>query len=85
MLKKFLKGLLTVTLIIIVGGFNVIEIGIEIMYQLVRLLKRGFTYIEDQFIALVSRIYKNKTVVKRCKDKDNDIKFLNFIYEEEEL
>lgn len=61
MLKKFGKGLLTCILIIIAGGLNIIEIGIEIIYQIVYSIKRGYGYMMAKFLKIIPPIV--------CKDK----------------
>lgn len=87
MLKKFGKGLLTLILMVVMAGLSIIEIGIEVVYQIVRLIKRGYVYTLDQFLKLVEPIYNGKLRIKLkrkpIKDSD-DIKIYEFDYETEE-
>ena len=81
MLRKLGKGLLTCILIIVMGGLNIVEIGIEVVYQLVRLFRRGFIYAVMQFLKLIKPIYKGKLLLE---SRDDDMVILKFNYETEE-
>lgn len=86
MLKQFGKGLLTVILLIIMGALGIIEIGIEVVYQLVRLIKRGYEYAVNAFLKSIEPIYKGKLKLKfiQKEDKSKSIKIYEFDYETEE-
>lgn len=87
MFKKFAKGLLSLILMIIMGGLAIIEIYIEVVYQIIRLIKRGFDYTLNGLIKLIEPIYNGKLrikfVHKPAKDSD-EIKIYEFDYETEE-
>lgn len=87
MLKKFGKGLLSLILVIIMAGLSIIEIGIEVVYQIIRLIRRGYGNILDEFLKLLEPIYNNKLRIKfthRPIKESDDIKILEFNYETEE-
>lgn len=81
MLRRIGKGLLTCILIIVVGGFNIVEIGIEIVYQLIRMFRRGYGYIMRMFLKMIKPLYKDKELVDT---QDDNILILKFNYETEE-
>lgn len=81
MLKKIGKGLLTCILIIVMGGLNIVEIGIEVVYQLVRMFRCGFGCAMMAFLKLIKPFYNGKLLVM---SQDEDIKILKFDYETEE-
>lgn len=85
MMNKILKDLFSVGCIFIVGALAIIEIGIETIYQLVRLVKRGYGYFEDCFLKLIAPVYNNRLLWKPGKfNKSGDLKIYEFNYEEEE-
>lgn len=87
MLKKFGRGLLTLILMIIMAGLSIIQIGFEVVYQIVRLIKRGYDCALDEFLKLVKPIYNGglRIRLKRKPIKDSDdIKIYEFDYETEE-
>lgn len=87
MFKKIAKGLLSLILTIIMGGLSILEIAIEVVYQIVRLVKRGYGYLLETFLKMVEPIYMGKLRIKikrkQIKETD-DIKFYEFDYEAEE-
>lgn len=84
MLKKCAKGLLTVILLIVTGIIGILEIGIEVIYQIVRLCKRGFGYLANEYIRAIEPVYngKLKLKIKQRNDKTETIKVYEFTYEE---
>ena len=80
MLKKVMKGLLSVVLIIVMGVLSVIEIGIELIYQIVRLIKRGYGYLTESILKTIEPIYKGRLTFKTTKDETDEIKFYTFKY-----
>lgn len=86
MLKQFGKGLLTVILLIVMGALGIIEIGIEVVYQLVRLIKRGYEYAVNAFLDYIEPMYRGKLKLKfiQKEDKSKSIKIYEFDYETEE-
>ena len=79
MLHKILKGLLTALLLVFMGVMNVIQIGIELVYQLVRLVRRGFNELMNRFIDKIKPIYNgNVRRPKEIIEDDNDITFIEF-------
>ncbi len=81
MLHKILKGLLTALLLVFMGVMNVIQIGIELVYQLVRLVRRGFNELMNRFIDRIKPIYNGDGKIRRPKEiieDDNDITFIEF-------
>lgn len=81
MLNKILKGLLTAVLLVVMGILNIIEIGIELIYQLVRLVRRGFNYLMIRFIEVIKPVYNGKVVRKEKKiEVEDDIQFYEFEY-----
>lgn len=81
MLNKILKGLLTAVLLVVMGILNIIEIGIELIYQLVRLVRRGFNYLMIRFIDVIKPVYNGKVVRKEKKiEVEDDIQFYEFEY-----
>ena len=81
-MKKSLKTIISVPLTIIIGGLAIIEIGFEVIYQLVKLLRRGYKLASNAFLKLVEPVYKGKWKAKI--DDDKDIVILEFDYEMEE-
>lgn len=85
MLKKIAKGLLNLFLMVVMGGAAFIEIAFEVLYQIVRLAKRGYGYLLDAFLKKIEPIYNGKMKIKmkrkQIKETD-DIKFYEFDYEE---
>lgn len=87
MFKKIAKGLLSLILTIIIGGLSILEIAIEVVYQIIRLVKRGYGYLLEVFLKMVEPIYigKLRIKIKRKQIKEtDDIKFYEFDYETEE-
>lgn len=81
MLNKILKGLLTAVLLVIMGAMNIIQIGIELIYQLVRLVRRGFNELMNRFLDSIKPIYQGKVrQPKEIIEDDNDITFIEFEY-----
>ena len=86
MLKKFGKGLLSLILVIIMAGLSIVEIGIEVVYQFTRMIKRVYGSALDGLLALIEPIYNGKLRIKfihRPVKESDDIKILEFNYEEE--
>ncbi len=81
---KLGKTLLSIPVVIIVGVFAILEIVFEMVYQLVKLLRRGFKLFTDAFLKLVEPIYKGTWKAKIKEDGDNEIEILTFNYELEE-
>ena len=85
MFSKFLKGLLTLGLLVVMGILSVMEIWLEVVYQIVRLIKRGFGYITGEFVKLIGSLYKGgfKIKVRRKEiNETNEIRFYEFDYED---
>ena len=80
MLKKFAKVLLSVILVLIMGGFSIIEIGIELIYQIVRLIRRGYICLVDAILSYITPFYSGRLQEKICKDEAEEIKFYTFKY-----
>ena len=82
-MKNLLKTLISIPLTIIIGGLAIIEIIFELIYQLVRLLRRVYKLGMNTFLKLVEPIYRGKWKAK-VEDEDKDITILEFNYEMEE-
>lgn len=84
MLKDIAKGFLTVILVFVGGFLGILEIGIEVVYQTTRLIRRGFRYCYGKFLKKLEPIYngKMKLELKRNGDKTETIKYYEFTYEE---
>lgn len=78
------KTLLSIPVTIIVGVLAILEIVFEVVYQLVKLLRRGFKLFADWFLKMCEPIYKGGWKVKIKEDGDNEIEILTFNYEMEE-
>ena len=61
-MTKLLKGIVTLLSLIIMGALSVIDIAIEIIYQLVRLFKRGYKYMITSYINSVASLCNNDKV-----------------------
>ena len=86
MFKRFMKGLLTLGLLVVMGLLSTVEIFIEVVHQIVRLFKRGFGYISKEFINLVGSLYKGKPKIvmnRRQVKETNEIRFYEFDYDED--
>lgn len=83
MLKKFMKGLLSIVLLIIVGGLSIIEIGIEVVYQMIRLIRRGYGRFTAGLIHKIKPLYNGKIKLKvrhEEKTEDGEVKIYEFTY-----
>ena len=83
MFKKVLKGLFSFAVLIVMSGAAIVEIGIELSYQIVRLIRRGYGYCLDKFLTLVEPVYNGKLKIKmnRKEIKETDkIKIYEFDY-----
>lgn len=86
MFKRLLRGLLTLVLLVVMGLLSTIEIFIEVVHQIVRLFKRGFGYISEEFLKWLASIYKGKPKLKMNRKQvkeTNDIRFYEFDYDED--
>ena len=81
--SKILKGLLSVVFIMVTGALAVIEIGIEMMYQLMKLIKHGYRYICDQYLKTIEPVYDDKLKWKHGKFDSDDIKIIEYDLDEE--
>lgn len=84
MKNKTLKTLVSIPVVIIVGVLAILEVGFEVIYQLVKLARRGFKLFTDAFLKLVEPVYKGSWKVKIKEDVENKIEILTFDYELEE-
>ena len=82
MKNKTLRTLISIPLTIIVGGLAIIEIMLEVIYQLVKLVKRAFKLGSNWFLEKIKPIYKGrwKAVIKQENDKD-EVEIVTFDYE----
>ena len=82
MFKKFSKGVLSLFLVIMMGVLTIIEIAIEVLYQIVRLIRRGYKYLTNVILRKIEPVYKNKMELKTCKDveTEDDITYYKIIY-----
>jgi hypothetical protein len=76
------KTLLSIPVTIIVGVLAILEIVFEVVYRLVKLLRRGYKLFADWFLELVKPIYTGKWKAK-IKD-ENEIQIYTFDYEMKE-
>ena len=85
-MSKTLKTLLSIPVVIIVGVLAILEIVFEVIYQLVKLLRRGFKSFADAYLKMCEPIYKGKWKARIKEDGEDEIEILTFNYElEEEL
>ena len=81
---KLGKTLLSIPVVIIVGAFAIVEIVFEVVYQLVKLLRRGFKLFTNWFLKRVEPIYKGGWKAQIKEDDKDKIEILTFNYELEE-
>ena len=72
MFEKIFKGLLSGALLLVIGVVAILEIVIEVIYQLVRLFRRGYGYLIEQFLKLIEPIYNGQIHIKPIKKDDTD-------------
>ncbi len=79
-MKKGLKTLISIPLTFIVGGLAIIEILFEMIYQLVKLLRRGFKLFTNGFLKLIKPVYigKWKATIKK---ENREVEIMTFDYE----
>lgn len=75
MRNKLVKGLISVVGIVIFGVLSIVEIVIEIIYQLARLLKCGYRYCMNKILKWMRLIYENKPQTKEIEEKDSIITY----------
>ena len=82
MLKRFMKGLLSMVLLVMTGVLSIIEIGIEVTYQLIRLIRRGYCRFTSALVKKIEPLYNGKIKLKvRHEEKtDDEIKIYEFTY-----
>lgn len=78
-----MKGLLNVLLVVLMGALSIIEIGIEVVYQITRLVRRGYGNAMNWFLRKIKTIYTGKIQlnIRPEKETDKDIKIYEFHYE----
>lgn len=83
-MNKTLKTLLSIPVVIIVGVLAILEIVFEVVYQLVKLLRRGFKLFTNAFLKLAEPVYKGKWKAQIKENGDKEIEIFTFNYEMEE-
>ena len=83
MIKKIGKGLLTLGYLIMGAILGILEIVVEVIFQTVRLGRRGFRYCMNGFIKFSEKVYDGRVKLepKQRVDKDT-IKYYEFVYED---
>ena len=82
--NKFLKGILSVVLVMVIGILAIIEIGIEVVYQLVKIIRNGYRYITDLILKKIEPIYGNRIAWKPGRfDSDEGIRIYEYDLDEE--
>lgn len=78
-----MKGLLNVLLVVLMGVLSIIEIGIEVVYQITRLVRRGYGNTMNWILRKIKPIYTGKLQlnIRPKKETDKDIKIYEFHYE----
>lgn len=77
-----MKGLLNVLLVVLMGVLSIVEIGVEVIYIIMRLIRRGYDKAMNWILRKIEPIYTGKVKIKaRTKETDKDVKILEFHYE----
>lgn len=58
-MKKLLKGIVTLVSLLLVGVLSVIDIAMEIMYQLVKAIRKGYKYMVTSYINMIASLCKD--------------------------
>lgn len=82
-MKNVVKGLISVVGTVVFGALAIIEIVIEIIFQLAYLLKRGYGYCMDTIIKWMKPIFENKPQVKENIEEKDSILVHEFDLKEE--
>ena len=87
MKSKILKWFLSMICVVVFGLLAIIETGIEMIYQLVRLIKHGYEGIIDLLLKLVKPVYddelKTKTETKEVNNSEDCLKVYEYSLEED--
>lgn len=77
------NSLLNLILVVLMGALSIIEIAIEVVYQIVRLIRRAYGVIMNWILRKIKNYYTGNIKFKRIskKDKDDDIQILEFHYD----
>ena len=78
------KTLLSIPATIIVGVFGIVEILFEVIYQVVKLLRRGFKLFSKLVLKLLKPIYVGRWKAQIKEDDKDKIEIITFDYEIEE-
>ena len=79
-MKGFLKGLFSTVMVVVIGLLGMVEILIEVVFQLVRLIKRGYGSLLNGLMRKIEPIYNGKLRLKiqPKEDKDEEIRIYDF-------
>lgn len=79
-MKGFLKGLFSTVMVVVIGLLGMVEILIEVVFQLVRLVKRGYGSLLNGLMHKIEPIYNGKLRLKiqPKEDKDEEIRIYDF-------
>lgn len=83
-MKNIIKEFTTAGLLVVFGGLAIIEVAIEVIFQLVGLFRRGYKKLMKLAINKVKPLYQNYPKKQKFLDEVEDIKIYEFNYEEEE-
>lgn len=72
MKNKFLKRLLSVVFVVVIGAMATIEIVNEVIYQIWKLWRNGYKNFEDSVLKWIEPIYDNKLKWKPSKFNDSE-------------
>ena len=82
-MKNIIKEFATAGLLVVFGGLAIIEVAIEVIFQLVGLFRRGYKKLMKLAINKVKPLYQNYPKKQKFLDEVEDIKIYEFNYEEE--
>lgn len=85
-MKKFMKEVFGYVLMLIIALLAVIEIMIEVVFQLVRGIRRGYKKLTIIILKKATAMYREKSKVYYfvSRKTEDDIKIIEFDYEDEE-